>query len=134
MEKKENRSADRIKQLAQFYISHKVFRSLQTFEAACGLSRFYIKNLCATVHGNAGVDTIVKIYNTFNGINLYWLVLGEGKMFTIDTEEAIRAARDATENVKKETKIRNLLNNKVLKGMSREEKLELMQRVLNDEK
>ena len=134
MEKKENRSADRIKQLAQFYISHKVFRSLQTFEEACGLSKFYIKNLCATVHGNAGVDTIAKIYRTFKGVNLHWLVLGEGAMFDVSEVEAIRNAQIACEDVKKEAKIKNLLNSKVLKGMTREEKLDFVDKLLNENK
>lgn len=132
MEKKDNRSADRIKQLAQFYVDNKVLRGVTAFEGVCGLSQFYIKNLCATVHGNAGVDTIAKIYNTFKGINLHWLVLGEGKMFLCSTEEAIRYGRDACADYKKESKVRSVLNSKVLKGMTREEKLELMQRILDE--
>lgn len=132
MEKKEERTADRIKKLAQFYIDHKVFRGMNMFEEACGLSGRYVKNLCATVHGNPGVDTIASIYRTFRGVNLYWLVLGEGEMFTIDEEEAARAGRDATDEFKKKAKIRSMLNNKTLKDMTREEKIEFVKQVLED--
>ena len=132
MEKNSNRPADRIKQLAQWYIDNKVMRSQQSFEGVCGLSRRYIKNICMTEHGNPGVDTIAKIYKTLKGVNLHWLVLGEGKMFTVSKEEALRAGSDACGDFDKEDKIRKLLNNKALKGMTREEKLELVERVLND--
>ena len=132
MAKKNNRAADRIMELANFYIDNKVMRGQHSFEGACGLSKRYIKNICMTEHGNPGVDTIAKIYNTFKVVNLHWLVLGEGKMFTVSKEEALRAGRDACGDFDKEDKIRKLLNNKALKGMTREEKLELVERVLND--
>ena len=134
MEKKNERPVDRIRQLSKFYISHKVFRGENTFESACGLSYRYVKNLCLTKHGNPGVDTIVKIYRTFRGVSLEWLVLGEGEMFTVSEEEALRAARDATDVLKKEKSIRSVLNSRQLKGMTYEEKMELVWRVLGDEK
>lgn len=131
MERKANRPADRIKALADFYISMKVFRGMKTFEEACGLSPRYVRNICATTHGNPGVDTIVKIYRTFRGINLEWLVLGEGDMFTVSEEEAIRAGRDATDELKKEEKVRSVLQSKAIRDMTMEEKLELVKRVLS---
>ena len=132
MEKKNNRPVDRIKQLAQFYVDHKVFRGVTMFERACGFSQFYVKNLCQTVHGNPGVDTIATIYRKFKVVSLEWLVLGEGKMFTVSDDEAVRIAKDSTCDFKKEEKIRKVLNNKLLKGMTREEKMELMQRILDE--
>ena len=134
MEKDRNRPADRIKQLAQFYVDHKVFRGVNVFEGVCGLSKRYIKNLCATEHGNPGVDTIIKIYRTFEGINLHWLVLGDGDMFTVSDDNAVRYGLEASLDYKKEQKVRSVMNNKILKGMTREEKMELMERILNDEK
>lgn len=134
MAKNQNRPVDRIRALAQFYIDHKVIRSVRVFEEACGLSQRYIKNLYLTEKGNPGVETIAQIVRKFNGINLEWLVLGEGKMFNVDDNTAIRYAKDATADFKKEDKIRAVLKNKVLQGMTREEKLELVQRVLEDEK
>jgi len=134
MEKKEDRPADRLKQLAQWYIDHKVFRGMNMFEEACGLSERYVKNLCATVKGNPGVDSIAKVYQTFRGVSLHWLVLGEGDMFTVDEDEALRAGRDATDEFKKKAKIRSMLNNKTLKGMTREEKIEFVKYVLEDKK
>lgn len=130
-QKKEGRTADRIRQLAQWYIDHGVFRGMATFEEVCGLSARYVKNLCATVHGNPGVDTIASIYRTFSGVSLHWLVLGEGEMFTVSDEEAERAGRDATDEQKKMAKIRTMLNSKTLKGMTREEKLEFVKYVLD---
>lgn len=129
--KKGERSADRIRQLAQFYIGHKAFRGMNMFEKACGLSPKYVNNLCSTACGNAGVDTIAAIYRTFRGINLHWLVLGEGDMFTIGEDEAVRAAKDATADMKMEQKVRSVLNSKTLKGMTREEKMELVERIIN---
>lgn len=134
MEKKTNRPADRIRELAQFYVSHKVFRGVKTFEAVCGLSKFYVKNISATTHGNPGVDIIAKIYKTFPGVSLYWLVLGEGEMLTVSEDEAVRAARDACAGYNKESKINSILNNKILKDMSREEKLDFVDKLLNGQK
>lgn len=132
-EMKKNRPVDRIKALAQFYIDHKAIRSMRVFEDACGLSQRYIKNLYLTEHGNPGVETVAQIYRAFKGINLEWLVLGDGKMFKVDDDTAIRFAKDATADLKKEDKIRSVLNNKALKGMTREEKMDLVQRILNEE-
>lgn len=131
MERKLNRPADRIKALADFYIAKKVFRGMKTFEEACGLSPRYVRNICATTHGNPGVDTIVKIYRTFRGINLEWLVLGDGDMFTVSEEDAIRAGRDATDELKKEEKVRSVLQSKAIRDLTMEEKLELVKRVLS---
>lgn len=132
MKKNNNRPIDRIRELCQFYIDNKVIRGQQSFEGVCGLSKRYIKNLYMTENGNPGVDTIAKIYNTFKGVNLHWLVLGEGEMFTIDKEEAISAGREACGDYDKEAKLKNLLNNKLLKGMTREEKMDLIERLLDD--
>ena len=133
MAKKQNRPADRIKHLAQWYIDHKVFRGINTFEKACGFSERYVKNICATEHGNPGVETIANIVRRFKDVSLQWLVLGDGKMFTVDDNTAIRHAKDATADLKKEDKIRSVLNNKALKGMTREEKMDLVQRILDEE-
>lgn len=86
-----------------------------------------------TEHGNPGVDTIAKIYKTFKVVSLHWLVLGEGEMFTVSDEEAISAGRSACADFDKESKIRSMMRSKVLKGMTREEKMELVERVLNDD-
>ena len=136
MKKKENdnRPAARIKQLAQWYIDHKAFRGMNTFEMACGLSPRYVKNIYATEKGNPSVDVIAHIYRTFKGVSLEWLVLGDGNMFTVSDAMAIRYAKDATGELKKEQKIRSVLNNNILKGMSREEKLELVSRMLEEDK
>lgn len=95
MEQREIRPVDRISQLAQWLIDNEVLKSSYAFEKVCGLSRFYIRNLNATEKGNAGVDTIAKIYDIFPQINLEWLVTGKGKMFKIkgtddEIAEAIR--------------------------------------------
>ena len=130
----QNRPADRIRQLAQWYIDHKVFRGMATFEGASGLSARYVKNLCGTTHGNPGVDTIASIYKTFRGVSLEWLVLGDGEMFTVSEDDAVRYGKDAVADFEKEAKVRSILNNKKLKGMTREEKLALMRKIWCDEK
>ena len=126
-----DRAADRIRLLVQFYIDHKAIKNMKTFEDACGLSPRYVKNLSGTTHGNAGVDTIAKIYRTFGGVNLHWLVLGDGDMFTVSEENALRYARDATADAVKKSKIRSMLNSKAFKGMTREEKMDLVEQILN---
>jgi hypothetical protein len=83
------RGIDRIKVLAQWMISHKVVRSLQDFEAVCGLSRYYIKNLSATEKGNPGLDVVAKIYDMFPSVNLKWMVTGKGNMFTVRNEDEL---------------------------------------------
>ena len=85
-----NRSVDRIRQLCDWLITNKVIKTVYAFEKVCGLSHHYIKNLAATEKGNAGVDTIAKIYDIFPAVNLEWLVCGTGKMFKIrGTDEEI---------------------------------------------
>ena len=127
-----DRPADRIMLLAQFYIDHKAVKSISVFEDACGLGARYVKNLAATTHGNSGVDTVARIYRTFKGINLHWLVLGEGDMFTVSEEDALRYARDATADAVKKSKIRSMLNSKAFKGMTHEEKLELVHQIIEE--
>ena len=102
MEKKEKteRPVDRIRQLARWYIDNGAITSVKSFEIAAGLSSNYIKNLYQTEKGNPGVDTVAKIYRTFAGVSLKWLVLGEGKMFTIPDEKALENARDAVRDYK----------------------------------
>ena len=88
-----NRSVDRIKQLCDWLIENKVIKTVYAFEKVCGLSNHYIKNLSATKKGNAGVDTIARIYDVFHAVNLEWLVCGTGKMFKVrGTDEEIADA------------------------------------------
>ena len=85
-----NRSVDRIKQLCEWLVAKEVIKTTYAFEKVCGLSKHYIKNLAATEKGNAGVDTIAKIYDVFPAVNLEWLVCGTGKMFKVrGTDEEI---------------------------------------------
>ena len=83
MEKETNRPVDRIRQLSDWLITNKVLKTVYAFEKICGLSKHYIKNLAATEKGNAGVDTIAKIYDVFPYVSLEWLVCGTGRMFRI---------------------------------------------------
>lgn len=125
-----NRPVDRIKQLAQWYKAKGVISSINMFEEVCGFSKNYIKNLHETKIGNPSVDVIAKIYKTFSGVSLHWLVLGEGDMFTVSELEVISAGNQAVKDCVKSKKVRKLLNNKVLNGMTREEKLELIEKLL----
>ena len=105
------RPIDRIKQLAQWYIDHDALSGMKAFEVSAGLSPAYIKNLHLTKVGNPGVDAVVKIYRTFKGVSLEWLVLGEGDMFTIPEEEAIKNAMEASKEYMIEGHMRRLLKN-----------------------
>lgn len=125
-----NRPIDRIKALAKWYIEHKAIKSMYIFEHVCGFSKHYVKNLCATKGGNCSVETVASVYRTFKGVNLHWLVLGEGSMFTVSDEEAISNALAATMDYSKEIKIKKLLDNKLLNGLTKEEKLELFDRLM----
>lgn len=90
MEKLNDRPVDRIKQLSSWLVENEVLKSTYAFEKVCALSKYYIKNLAATEKGNAGVDTIAKIYERFPAVNLEWLVCGTGKMFKVrGTDEEI---------------------------------------------
>lgn len=67
------------------------------FEKMCGISNYYIRNICATEKGNPGVDIIAKIYTTFPSVSLEWLVLGKGSMLKNKNEEAaLNALRQNT--------------------------------------
>lgn len=93
MDKTNDRPVDRIKQLSNWLIKNKVLKSTYAFEKVCGLSKYYIKNLSATEKGNAGVDTIAKIYERFPAVSLEWLVCGTGKMFKVrGTDEELADA------------------------------------------
>lgn len=76
------------------------------------------------------METVASVYRTFKGVNLHWLVLGEGSMFTVSDEEAISNALAATMDYSKEIKIKKLLDNKLLHGLTKEEKLELFDRLM----
>lgn len=86
MKKKES-AIERIRQLADWLIAHDVVRSVAQFEVICGLSSRYIYNLTSKGNGNPGVDTIAAIYDVFPAVNVKWLVVGEGKMFTARDEQ-----------------------------------------------
>ena len=88
----EERPIDRIKKLAQWYIDHDALSGMKAFEVSAGLSPAYVKNLHLTKVGNPSVDAVAKIYRTFKGVSLKWLVLGEGDMFTVPEDEAIKNA------------------------------------------
>lgn len=90
MEQKTERPVDRIKSLSRWLIDNEVLKSVYAFEHLCGLSDHYIKNLNATEKGNAGVDTIAKIFEAIPLVDLEWLVTGKGKMFRIKgTDEEV---------------------------------------------
>ncbi len=91
------RPADRIHDLASYLVKNKVIKNISMFEKMCGLSSYYIRNICATDKGNPGVDVIAKIYTTFPSVNLEWLVLGKGGMLkNKDENAAINALRQNT--------------------------------------
>ena len=106
------RPIDRIKAIAQFYIDNGALASMKNFEEACDLSSNYVKNLSATQKGNPGVDVVAKIYRTFKGISLNYIILGEGDMFTIPWKEALDAAKEIGENYKLTRSIRRMLKDK----------------------
>lgn len=106
------RPIDRIKAIAQFYIDNGALASMKNFEEACNLSSMYVKNLSATQKGNPGVDVVAKIYRTFRGISLNYIILGEGDMFTIPWKEALDAAKEIGENYKLTRSIRRMLKDK----------------------
>lgn len=84
---------DRIRLLCEWLIENEVIKTVYAFEKVCGLSKHYIKNLSATEKGNAGADTIAKIYDIFPAVSLEWLVCGTGRMFKIrGTDEEIADA------------------------------------------
>lgn len=83
MEENVTRPVDRIKLLCEWLVENKVIKTTYAFEKVCNLSKHYIKNLAATEKGNAGVDTIAKIYDRFPLVSLEWLVCGTGRMFRI---------------------------------------------------
>lgn len=111
----EERPIDRIKKLAQWYIDHHALSGMKAFETSAGLSPAYVKNLHATEVGNPGVDAVAKIYKTFTGVSLNWLVLGEGEMFTIPEEEAIRNAEEAAKEYMISSHLKRMLNRNVTK-------------------
>lgn len=113
--KNEERPIDRIKTLAQWFIDHHALSGMKAFELSAGLSPAYIKNLYLTKSGNPGVDTVAKIYKTFKGVSLEWLVLGEGDMLTVSEEEAIQTAVEASKEYMIEGHIRRMLNRNVSK-------------------
>lgn len=106
------RPIDRIKAIAQFYIDNGALASMKNFEEACDLSSNYVKNLSATQKGNPGVDVVAKIYRTFKGISLEYIILGEGEMFAIPWKDALNAAREIGENYKLTRSIRRMLKDK----------------------
>lgn len=116
------RPIDRIRAIAQFYIDHGALASMRNFEEACDLSVMYVKNLSATEKGNPGVDVVAKIYRTFRGISLEYIVLGEGKMFTIPEREALGAA----EKVGKDYLVARSMR-RMLKDRSKEELLDILE-------
>lgn len=107
----EERPIDRIKKLAQWYIDHDALSGMKAFEVSAGLSPTYVKNLHLTKVGNPSVDAVAKIYRTFKGVSLKWLVLGEGDMFTIPEDEAIKNAMEASKEYMIEGHMRRLLKN-----------------------
>lgn len=118
------RPIDRIKAIAQFYIDNGALASMKNFEEACNLSSMYVKNLSATQKGNPGVDVVAKIYRTFRGISLNYIILGEGDMFTIPWKEALDAAKEIGENYKLQRSIKRMLKDK-----SKEEILEIISKM-----
>lgn len=129
MENKE-RPIDRIKTLIRWYLDHNAIKSVNVFEYVCGFSKNYVRNLAATKVGNPSIEAVASICRTFKGVNLHWLVLGEGDMFTVSDEEAISNALAATMDYTKEMKIKKLLDSKLLKGLTKQEKMELFDRLM----
>lgn len=107
----EERPIDRIKKLAQWYIDHDALSGMKAFEVSAGLSPAYVKNLHLTKVGNPSVDAVAKIYRTFKGVSLEWLVLGEGDMLTVPEDEAIKNAMEASKEYMIEGHMRRLLKN-----------------------
>ena len=64
---------DRLKQLAQA----KGY-SIRSFEETCGLGRGNISNM--SQDGSIGSDKLSKIIDTFQDVDLYWLLTGHGDM------------------------------------------------------
>lgn len=85
-----NRPIDRIKEMIQWLIDHKVIKSVSSFEKICSLSRRYVRNLYMTEKGNPGIEIVAQIYEMFPYLNLEWMVTGKGDMWKIKgTDEEV---------------------------------------------
>ncbi|UCH96495.1 MAG: helix-turn-helix transcriptional regulator [Candidatus Aminicenantes bacterium] len=60
---------------------------------AAGLNSGYLSDLISGKRKNPGIETILKIANTFN-VNLNYLLLGEGEMFLPDKDEVLKKEKE----------------------------------------
>jgi len=82
------RSIDRLYKFAAWCKEKKRVKTLNEFEATCGLGMKYLSNTLQSPKGSVGSEVLEKVYRQFPTINLTWVVTGDGEMIPADAERA----------------------------------------------
>jgi len=104
-----------VKERLIFFLSYKKIGQ-NRFEKESGISNGYISHLKSSI----GSDVLTKIINTYNDLNIVWLLTGNGEMLNVETKESgdapcLQCALKDAENTRLKDKIielqERLLNN-----------------------
>lgn len=83
---KDQRSIDRLYKFAKWCKGKKYVKTLNEWEAVCGLGSKYLSNTLQSPRGSVGAEVLEKVYRQFPTINLTWVVTGDGEMIPTDGE------------------------------------------------
>ena len=86
---KDQRSIDRLYEFSKWCKEKKYVKTLNEWEAVCGLGSKYLSNTLQSPKGSVGAEVLEKVYRQFPTINLTWVVTGDGEMIPSDSERAI---------------------------------------------